>query len=232
MLEVVPITQPGSSSSLSSPSSGSFSSSSWSSPLSPSSELVSSLRLSQTEFNLSSNVVRGIVVVKPPFSAFLISSCSCLIAVSASLTRFLATAVSLYTFLLIHWSFSLLLEKCVSCRFPATSFFSDRNQCNAPRVRTISASQLLLLSFAWWRRRVKQLVVLPYLPAGSCERIFFAASTVIFCVDFVAVRDVGCCKIWTTWGQAASFTSKLVCLIDLNKATSAFWLSLQRKWQC
>jgi len=48
----------------------------------------------------------------------------------------------------------------------------------------------------------------------------------LFCVDFVNWQNVGCWKIWTTWRQAASFMSKLVCWINLNKAKSAFGPSL------
>ena len=44
-------------------------------------------------FKISSSVVSSFVVVNPAFSAFLISSCSCWIAVSASSTCFHATAV-------------------------------------------------------------------------------------------------------------------------------------------
>jgi len=94
-LAIVPITHLGSSSSLSLPPAGSSSSSSSSSPSSPSSELTRSLRLSLMAFNISSNLVSGLVVVNHTFSAFLISFCFCLIDVSASSTRFLATAVSL-----------------------------------------------------------------------------------------------------------------------------------------
>jgi len=50
---------------------------------------------------------------------------------------------------------------------------------------------------------------LPYLPAGSGERFFFRELTIVSCVDLVVGRDVGCCKIWTTWTQAASFMSKV-----------------------
>jgi len=94
VLEIVPITQPGSSSLHSLPSSVSSSSSSWSSPSSSSSELARLLYLYVIACNISSNVVSGFVVVDCAFSTFLICSCSCIIAVSASWTRFSATAVS------------------------------------------------------------------------------------------------------------------------------------------
>ena len=64
-------------------------------------------------------------------------------------------------------------------------------------------------------------VDLPYLPAGSGEKFFLGALTIVSCVDLVG-RDVGCCKIWTTWRQAASFMSRLVGLVNSNKAKSAF----------
>jgi len=32
----------------------------------------------------------------------------------------------------------------------------------------------------------------------------------VSCVDNVVGGDVGCCKIWTTWRQAASCMSRLV----------------------
>jgi len=172
VLEIVPIPQPGSSSSLSLPSSRLSSSSSSSSPSSPSSELTRSLGLSPIAFNISSNVVSGLVVVNPVFSAFLNSSCACSNAVCASSTRFLATAVSLSTYCSIHISIASLLKHCVSCRLPAASFFSDRKLHNAARARTLSGAEPLLPSFAWWRHRVEGFVDLPSLPAGNGERFF------------------------------------------------------------
>jgi len=97
VLEIVAMTQPGSSFSLTLPRTGSSSSVSSASSTSPSSELARSFKLSPMAFNISSNVNSGLVVVNPTFSAFLISSCFCSIAVSASSTLFLATAVSLST---------------------------------------------------------------------------------------------------------------------------------------
>jgi hypothetical protein len=75
LLVIVPITQPGSSSSLTLPCS--ISSSSSCSPSSPSSELARSLRLSQIPTNISSNVFSGALDVNPAISACMISSCSC-----------------------------------------------------------------------------------------------------------------------------------------------------------
>jgi len=48
------------------------------------------------------------------------------------------------------------------------------------------------------------------------------ALTIVSCVDLVVGRDVGYCKIWTTWRQAESFMSRFVCLINSKKAKSAF----------
>jgi len=103
----------------------------------------------------------------------------------------------------------------------------DRKLRNAPNARTQSATKPLLPSFAWWRRRVECFVDLPYLPAGSAEKFFLGALTIVSCVDLVVGRDVGCCKIWTTWRQAESFMSRFVCLINSNKAKSACWPSFQ-----
>jgi len=80
IMEIVPINQPGSSSSLSLPSSGSSLVWSMSFPFSQSSELARSLKLPLMAFNISSNDVSGFAVVNPTVSAFLISSCSCLIS--------------------------------------------------------------------------------------------------------------------------------------------------------
>ena len=41
--------------------------------------------------------------------------------------------------------------------------------------------------------------------------------------------DVGCCKLWTIWRQAASFMSRLVRLLILNKAKSPSWLSIHQQ---
>jgi len=67
---------------------------------------------------------------------------------------------------------------------------------------------------------VERFIDLPYLPTGSGEKFFFEALTIVVCVDFVVVQDVGCCKIWTIWKQAASFMSRLARLLILNKAKS------------
>ena len=69
---------------------------------------------------------------------------------------------------------------------------------------------------------MERVVNLLYLPAGSGKWFFFGTLTIVFCVEFVDGGDVGCCMIWTTWRQAASFMSRLVLLIDLNKAKSEF----------
>jgi len=64
-------------------------------------------------------------------------------------------------------------------------------------------------------------VDLPYLPTGSGQKFFLGELTIVSCVDLVG-RDVGCCKIWTTWMQAESFMSRFVRLINSNKAKSDF----------
>jgi len=220
VLEIVPITQPGLSSSLILPCS--VSSSSSSSPFSPLSELARSLILSAIATIISSNVFWGYVIGNPTFSAVPGSSCSCVIAAPTSSTCFLATMVSLSTYSSIHFSFSSLLQQCVSCRFPAASFFFESKLRNAPRARTVSASKPLWPSFASWHRRVDRFVDLPYLPGGSGEKVFFRALTIVVWVYFVVGRDVRCCKIWTIWRQAESFMSRLVRVLNLNQAKSAF----------
>jgi len=225
ILEIVPITQPYSSSSLSLPCS--VSSSSSSSPSSPSWELARLLRLSLIATIISWDGFLGSLVVNPAFSGVQVSSCSCWIAATAASTHFVVPAVSLPTSSTIYLSFSSLLGKCVSHRFPAATFFLDCNLFNALRARTLSASKPLLPAFARWWSCVDWFVDLPYLPAGSAEMFLFGAFSIVVCVDFVVGPDVGSCRIWTIWRQAASFMSRLVCLIILNKAKSAFWLSIQ-----
>jgi len=239
VLDIVLITQPRSSSSFSLPcsvSSSSSSSSSWSScsssPSSYSSELAWSLRLSPITFHISSMVSSGFLVVHCAFSAVLISSCACIIAVSASWTRFLATVVSLFTKSLIHFSFSSLLEKCIARHFTTESVIFHRKWRNAPTARTLSASKPLLSLYAWWHRCANCSVDLPYLLAGSGQTFFLRALTILSCVDLVVGWDVGCCKIWTTLRQAASFMSRLVGLFNLNKEKSMFWPSLHWESSC
>jgi len=43
----------------------------------------------------------------------------------------------------------------------------------------------------------------------------------VSCVDLVVGRDIGCCKIWTTWRQVECFMSRFICLIKSNNAKSA-----------
>ena len=59
---------------------------------------------------------------------------------------------------------------------------------------------------------------LPYLSARSGEMFIFGALTIVVCVDFVVGRDVGCCKLWTIWRQAASFMSRLVRLLIFEQS--------------
>jgi len=61
-----------------------------------------------------------------------------------------------------------------------------------------------------------------YMPTRSGDKFFSGASTIVVCIDFVVGRDDGCCIIWTTGWQGSSFISRLVSLINLNKARSAF----------
>ena len=220
VLEIVPITRPGSSSWLRLPCSVSPSSSP--SPSSPSLELARSLRLTMIATIISSNLFSGSRVVNSTCSAVPVSSCSCLIAASAPSTSYHATVVSLSTYSSIHFAFSSLLKQCIACRFSAASFFLHRKLHNAPRAWNLSASKPLLPSFTWWRRCVDHFVELLYSPAGSGTKLLFGALTDVVWVDFVVGRDVVCCKIWTIWRQAASFRSRLECLLNLNKAKSAF----------
>jgi len=156
----------------------------------------------------------------PCFFLLLLNRCVC---VSNSLS--IPSGFSL-NMILDPCSLSWLLKKCVTRRFSATSIFLNHKPRKAPRARTHSASKPRLLSFAWWHHWVDSFVDLPYLPAWSGEIFFLRALTIVVCVDFVVGRDVACCTIWTIWRQDASFKSRLVCLIILNQAKSAFWLSI------
>ena len=147
VFELLPIPQPRSSS-LGLPSSVYSSSSSSSSPFCSSSEILKSLKLAPIAFYVSSDIVSGFLVVAPAFSAVLMSPCSGIIAVSASRTHFLATEVSLSTWSSIHFSFSSLLKKCISCLSSTESFVFDRKLRNAHHAWTHSASKPLLPSFA------------------------------------------------------------------------------------
>jgi len=62
--------------------------------------------------------------------------------------------------------------------------------------------------------------------ASSGELFFFRALITLLSVDFVDWRDVGCCKMRTTWRQAVPFMSRLVWLRNLNKAKSVVSPSL------
>jgi len=115
VLEIVPISQPGLSSSLSLPCSVSWWSSS--SPSSPSLKLAISLRLSPIATIIPWNIVLWSVVANPVFSAVSVSFCSSLIALLASSNRFLATVVSLSTSSSIQFS----LLHCITCAFHIVS---------------------------------------------------------------------------------------------------------------
>jgi len=227
VLVIGPITLPGSSSSLSWPCSVSWSSSS--SRSSQASELARSLQLSPLATIISFYVLSGCQLVNSALSAFLVSSRCCWTAASVSSTSILAPAVSLSTESTIHVCFSSLLMRCVSRRHSATSYCLDHKLDNAPWARTPSAGKSLMPLFAWWYRWVDRFVELPYVPGGSSEKCIFRSLTMFVCVDFVVGRDVGCCKIWTIWRRGASFMSRLVRLLILNKPKTQFWLSLKRK---
>jgi len=151
----------------------SSSSSSSSSPSSSSAVLARSLRLSPIAFNISSNDVSVFVVVDRAFSTFLIRSCSCTIAVSASWNCFLATTDSLSTSSSMHFSLSSLLKKVFSRLFSTESSLLDCKLCNAHNARTLSGSKPHLPLFACWSRGVDIFGDLPYLPARSGKLFFF-----------------------------------------------------------
>jgi len=227
ILNNVPNTQPGSPYSLSWHCSLSWSSPS--SPSSPESELVRLLRLSWIVTVGSWHLFWDSPDVNPALSSFLISSGSCWIAGSATLTDFLAPAVPLTTWSSIHFSLWSLLMKWVSSHFLATSLFLNHKLCNAPRARTRSSFKPLLCSFASWCCCVDRFIEWQYLTAGSCKKLYFRVLSNVVCVDFVAGRDVEYCRIWTIWRHTVSFMSRLVSLINLNKAKSSFWLLM--KWE-
>jgi len=67
-----------------------------------------------------------------------------------------------------------------------------------------------------------------YICPPEVGNVLFGALTIVVCVDFLLGQDVGCCKLWTIWRQAASFMPMLIRLIILNNAKSPFWLSINR----
>jgi len=234
VLEIVPITHSGSSSWLSLPSSVSSSSLSSSSPFCPSSELARSLRLPPLAFNISWNIVSGILVVVPALSAVVISSGSCINALSASRTGFPSTAVSLPTYSSIHFSLSLLNKQCVSRLSSAESFLLDRKLRNPSRSEAaqssqrwdllcLQASRALIRSMTLWCRVLCRFAIFA---CQKWRKVLFRALTIELCVHIVVGWDVRCCKIWTTWRQAVSFMSRFVSLINSNKAQSAIRSSL------
>jgi len=135
-VETVPITGPGSSSLLSLLSSVSCSSSSWSSASSLLSELARKLRQSPMAFNISSNAFAGYLVVDQAISAFLISSCYCIITVSVSSTDFRAAEVHLSRQSLIDFSCTSLLTMYISCLFSAKSYFWIVSCAMLPTLRS------------------------------------------------------------------------------------------------
>ena len=231
-LDIRPITQLGLSSSLSMPRPVSSSSSSSSFPSTSSSELARLFRLAPIAWNISWDIFSGVLVVDLSFSAFPTSSCSFIIAVSASWTRRLTTGVSLSTSSLIYFSVSFLLKTCIAWLFSSESIMLDHQLHDAPKARISCTSKPLLLWFTSWCCGVNRFVNFLYMPAGSGKRCLLAALTVVSWVDFVVGQDVGCCKIWTTWRQAASWIWRLVHLINLNTAKSTVWPSLHWELQC
>jgi hypothetical protein len=121
---------------------------------------------------------------------------------------------------------TVLGKKSVSRRFSAASFILDRMLRNAPRPPTHSTSILFWNQFAGWSRRIHLIVDWEVLNTRSDENIFVGELTIIVCIDFVAGRNVGCWNVWTIWRQAATFMSRLVHLLILNKAKSPFWQSI------
>jgi len=224
---IVPITQLGSSSSLSWHCSVYLLSPSF--PSSPSLKLARSLRLSPIITIIFWKAFLGSLFINLAFSVFVVSSFSCWTAAYASSTRCLAPAVPLPISSSIDFSWSSLLKQCDSRRFSAARFILDRKRRNSLRAPNLSDSKQLLLSFTWWCHWVDHFIDVPYLCARRGEKFFFKALTIIVLVEFVVGQDVGCCKIWTIWSQAASCRTRLVCLIILNKAKSPFWMSI--KWE-
>jgi len=170
---------------------------------------------------------RALCLSSPHFHLSSFLPALCWAAASACSTRPLAPAVSLSTYCLIHFSFSSLLEKCISHRFSTANFILDRQLPNTPSACTLSASMLLLPPFTWWHHWVTRIVDLPYLPTRSGKTFIFVALVIVVYVNFVVGQDVGCCKIWTIWWQDASFLSRLVRLLGLNKPITCFWQSIE-----
>jgi hypothetical protein len=72
--------------------------------------------------------------------------------------------------------------------------------------------------------------------AGSGEKFFFRALTIVVCVDLVVGHDVGCCKIWTVLEASCVFDVKVgklnhlernqIWLLTVNTA-GIVWLTVQ-----
>jgi len=125
-----------------------------------------------------------------------------------------------------------MLKNWISRCFFATSFILDRTLHSAPRDHTLSASDPMLPSFTCWVCRVEDLVNCPYWLARSGKKFLYWTQTTVVYVDFGVGQDVGYCKIQMRWREVASSMSRLVHLINLNKASSAFWLLLMWKSLC
>jgi len=195
-LESVPVTQPGVSSLLTLLSYGSSSSSSSSSQSCLSLKLAISLRLSPMAFNIFSNVLSGFVFVNPAFSSFLLSSCSCLIALCASF-RVVSPQLSLYPHDLRSISRSLhgLKSAFFNISSLQTSFWiasrATLHVIGPFRLRSCTCYCVLVDIIIWSAMAISR-IRLPVEESG----FLFGTLIIVFCVDFVDCRDVGCCKVW------------------------------------
>jgi len=165
MLDSVPITHPGSSSSLIFPCS--VPSSSSSSPSSPLSDLARSLRLSPITTIISWSVLSGSMYLNPTFSAFLVSSCSCWTAGSGSSTHNRAPVVYPFNIILdtflslfIAWEvrFSLFLHcmlvlgsEATPCPKGSDSFQFQANLAFIRLMKLLGGPLCRFTTFARWK---------------------------------------------------------------------------------
>jgi len=96
-----------------------------------------------------------------------------------------------------------------------------------PFLPPTRSSLHLLDDVVMWNALAIYLICLPGEEKGS-----FLEHWQLYFVLTVIGRDVGCCNIWTIWREAASFMSRLVHLINSNKANSVFWPSLHWEQSC
>jgi hypothetical protein len=164
----------------------------------------------------------GCLVVRPVFSSLLMSPCIYIMALPESSSSFLATAVSLSTYSWICFYFSSWLKQCVLRVFTDTSFCFHYELGNPSSAHTLSNSIPVWPSFTSSHWVVEDFCDSPYLAAISGIIFCFRALNDVLCIDFDIGRDVGHCKIWTTWMHAASCISMLERLLNMNEAKSAF----------